>query len=75
MNREGAFMKILKKFAIWSIAFFLAINLIWITVVVSIGNAHKLPEFYKRMSLAIYQGFNCGWTEGVDDIHTCELRP
>ena len=62
----------LRAFCLGCIAFFLAINVLYIGAVLVAGNPAKLGSTYVGMFGSMYQGFVHGWESECFDWYTCE---
>jgi len=64
--------KYLRNFALGCLAFFLAINILYVGAVLVAGNPAKLGFAYSELFGSVYQGFVHGWDSKCYDWYTCE---
>jgi hypothetical protein len=64
--------KYLRNFALGCLAFFLAINFLYVGAVLVAGNPAKLGFAFSEFYGAFYQGFTHGWDSKCVDWYTCE---
>jgi hypothetical protein len=52
----------IRSFIKWSTVLFIALNVLWCSWVIAIGNGHMIPNAYLRVSQHLYQGLHCDFT-------------